>query len=106
MADDDKPDTTEARKVLLEQAAALNLKVHHKWSVDTLAERVLEAQEAAKVVEEAKFAEAPKVWVYLLRDAWPVEDKRHNTGETVAVPAELAERWYEAGVARPGRQVS
>jgi hypothetical protein len=106
MPEDKKPDTTEAKKVLLEQAKALNIKVHHFWSVETLAEKVLEAQEAAKSAEEAKFEETANVWVHLLKDAWPVEDKRHNTGETIAVPSELADRWYEAGVARPGKQPS
>src|SRR5688572_12269122 len=63
--------TADAKIVLLEQAEALGLKVHHRWSVETLAERVLEAQEAAKQAEEAKFADAPKVWVFLLRGAYP-----------------------------------
>jgi hypothetical protein len=95
--------TAEAKEVLLGQAEALGLKVHHRWSVETLAKRVLEAQEAAKQAEEAKFTEAPKVWVYLNRAAYPVEDKKHMAGETIEVTPEIAEKWYEAGVARPGK---
>jgi hypothetical protein len=43
------------------------------------------------------------VWVYLLHDAWPVEDERHNAGETIEVTEAMADLWFEAGVARPGK---
>jgi hypothetical protein len=95
--------TAEAKKVLLSQADALGMEVDKRWSVDTLAEKVLEAQESAKDADLAAFAAAPKVWVFLLRDGWPVADERHNAGETIAVTQEIADKWYEAGVARPGK---
>jgi len=104
MADDKPaPDTREAKEVLLAQAKALSLKVDARWSVDTLAERVLEAQEISAAEAKAEFVAAPKVWVFLLRDGWPVADERHNAGETIAVTEEIAEKWYVAGVARPGK---
>lgn len=103
MADDDTRDLAEPKKVLLDQAKALGLKVDARWSVDTLAERVLEAEEIAATEAKAEFNAAPKVWVFLLRDGWPVADERHNAGETIAVTQEIADKWYEAGVARPGK---
>lgn len=95
--------TAEAKKVLLEQAKALKLTVDPAWDVDDLALNVMEAQDKAKEADKAAFAAAPKVWVYLLRDGWPVEDERHNAGETIEVTPEIADKWYEAGVARPGK---
>ena len=95
--------TAEAKKVLLAQADALGLEVDKRWSVDTLAEKVLEAQDHAKEAEKAAFAASPKVWVFLLRDGWPVEDEKHFKGETIEVTQEIADKWYEAGVARPGK---
>jgi hypothetical protein len=103
MADKDERDTAEAKKVLLDQAKALDLKVDARWSVDTLAERVLEAQELKAEAERIAFTAEPKVWVFLQRDGWPVADERHNAGETIAVTQEIADKWYEAGVARPGK---
>ncbi len=103
MADEDTRKLTEAKAVLVEQAAALGLKVDARWSVDTLAEKVLEAEEAANQAAKSEFAAAPKVWVYLLRDGWPVADERHNAGETIEVTQEIADKWYEALVARPGK---
>lgn len=97
MADD------EPKLVLLAQAKALGMKIDARWSVDTLAENVLLAQEAATEAEKAAFDALPKVWVFLLRDGWPVADERHNAGETIAVTEAIAEKWYVAGVARPGK---
>lgn len=105
MADDKKlqGDPDEARKVLLEQAKALDLRVDARWSVETLAERVAEAQEAKAEADKAEFAAAKKTPVLLLRDAFPVEDEKHLAGETIDVPIEMARRWIEAGVARDAR---
>lgn len=95
-------DTTEAMEVLRGQAEALDLKVDARWSAETLAQKVLDAQLAASEAEKAAFAKAPKVWVFLLRDGWPVADEKHLAGETIAVTQEIATKWFEAGVARPG----
>lgn len=103
MADDDNRDLTEARKVLLGQAKELDLDVDGRWSVDTLAEKVLEAQEAQKAKKAANFKAEANVWVYLQRDAFPVEDEKHLAGETIAVTEAMAEYWYANGVARPGK---
>lgn len=99
----DARQTAEAKKVLLDQAKALGLTVDPKWDVDDLAIHVLEAQDAAKLAEKAKYDASPKVWVYLLRDGWPTEDDKHLAGETVEVTPEIADKWFEAGVARPGK---
>lgn len=95
-------DLREAKKVLMGQAAALGLDVDGRWSVDTLAEKVAEAQDAKRDAEVKETKARSTVWVYLLRDGFPVEDEKHLAGETIQVTPEIAERWYVAGVARPG----
>lgn len=100
MADDFK----EERKVLLAQARVLGMDVDGRWSVETLAEKVAEAQEARREAETQATKAASDTWVFLLRDGFPVEDEKHLAGETICVPAYIAERWYEAGVARPGKE--
>jgi hypothetical protein len=97
--------TAEAKAVLMKQAEALDMTIDNRWSAETLAEKVLAAQEAKKAADEATFIKAAKVWVYLLRGAYPTEDQKHFAGETIQVTPEIAERWYEAGVARPGKAV-
>jgi len=99
----DTRDTTEAMKVLKAQARALGMDIDGRWSVDTLAEKVAEAQEAKKEAEIASDMERSTVWVFLLRDGFPFEDVKRLAGETIQVTPEIAERWYEAGVARPGK---
>lgn len=96
-------DLAEAGRVLKEQAKALGLGIDQTWDTDTLAGKVLEAQEAAAEADKAAFEAARKVPVFLLRDAFPVEDEKHMAGETIAVPQDMAERWFELGVARPGK---
>jgi hypothetical protein len=99
----EKQRTTEAKAVLLQQAEALDMDVDDSWSVETLAEQVLAAQRAKKAATKAAFTKAANVWVFLLRDAWRVEDEKHVAGETIQVTPDIAEKWYVAGVARPGR---
>lgn len=99
MADDETRNLADAKKVLLEQAGVLGLSVDKRWSVDTLAEKVLEAQEAATETAKVAFEAARKVPVLLKRDAWPVADERHNAGETIEVPVDMAKAWIAAGVA-------
>ncbi len=91
----------EAKKVLLGQAKALDLKVDARWSVDTLAEKVLEAQEAKTAAETQAIKDASDTQVYMLRDGFAVEDERLRAGGTFTVPSDIAKRWYKAGVARP-----
>ena len=105
MAEDKKlqGDPEEARKVLLEQAAALDIEVGGRWSVETLADKVREAQEAKDAADKAKFKATAKTPVFLLRDAFPVTDEKHLAGETIDVPVEMARTWIAAGVARDAR---
>jgi hypothetical protein len=100
---EDTRDLAEAKKVLLGQARALGLEVDGRWSVDTLAEKVAEAQDAKKHAEIVDTKARSSVWVLLLRDGFPVEDEKHLAGETILVTPEIADRWFEAGVARPGK---
>ena len=93
----------EAKQTLLKQAHQLDLKVDSRWSVETLAEKVVEAQYSLKERQTQAIMEASDTWVYLLKGAYPVEDEKHFAGETIKVPAEIADKWYEAGVARPGK---
>ncbi len=102
--EESEPDTRElddAMKVLREQAATLDLTVDPEWDADTLAAKVLEAQEAKAAADKAAFASAAKEKVFLQRDAWPVADEKHFAGETIEVPHDIAVKWYVAGVARP-----
>jgi hypothetical protein len=103
-APEPEPDTRElddAMKVLREQAATLDLTVDPAWDADTLAAKVLEAQEAKDAADKAAFDAAAKERVFLLRDAWPVADEKHLAGDTIEVPHDIAVKWYVAGVARP-----
>lgn len=101
---EDSDSNLEAKKVLLGQARVLGMDVDGRWSVDTLAMKVQEAQEAQKEANTKAIKDASDTWVYLLRDAFPAEDEKHRAGETIKVPADMADRWYEAGVARPGKE--
>lgn len=105
MADDMvlQGDPAEARKVLIDQARALDLVIDRRWSVETLAQKVAEAQEAKKLADTEAMRAEPQTPVFLLRDAWPFEDERHNAGETIDVPVSIARRWIECGVARDAR---
>jgi hypothetical protein len=91
----------EAKKFLLGQAGALGMHVDGRWSVDTLAEKVLEAQEAKKAGETQAIKDAADTWVFMIRDGWAVEDEKCAAGGTYKVPAWIAKRWYVAGGARP-----
>lgn len=94
-------DNKEAVKVLRDQARTLGLEIDGRWSVETLAEKVKEAQEANSAKQTEAIRASSDTAVYLLRDAFPVEDEKHLAGETITVPAEMAKYWYRAGVARP-----
>jgi hypothetical protein len=92
-------DTEQAEKVLLEQAAALDLDVDGRWSVETLAEKVREAQDAKAAAEKAAFAKSKKIPVRLRKNAFPVAGEKALKGSVVEVPVDLARRWIAEGVA-------
>lgn len=92
-------DTKEAHKVLLEQAKALGIDVDGRWSTDTLAEKVLEAQEDQEDREQREYAAAKKTPVRLKRNAFPVVGVKAFKGEVVEVPIALAKQWLSEGVA-------
>jgi hypothetical protein len=92
-------DTAEAERVLLEQAAALELEVDGRWSVETLADKVLKAQRAKDAAEKAAYAKAKKVAVRLRKNAFPVTGEKALKGSIVEVPIDLAKRWITEGVA-------
>lgn len=94
-------DDKEAKKVLLGQAKVLGMEVDGRWSVDTLAEKVLEAQEAKSEAEKQAIRDASDTAVYMIRDGFAVEDEKLRAGGTFNVPSEIAKCWYKAGVARP-----
>lgn len=94
-------DNKEAKKVLLGQAKALGLEVDGRWSVDTLAEKVLEAQEAQIEAEAQSIRDSSDTAVFMLRDGFAVADEKLRTGGTFMVPDWIARKWYKAGVARP-----
>lgn len=88
-----------ARKVLQGQARALGLPVDGRWSVETLAEKVREAQEAAAARESRAVQEAADTWVYCIRDCFLATDK-HPAGSVIRAPRDLYRRWRETGAAR------
>lgn len=94
-------DNKEAKKILLGQAKALGVEVDGRWSVDTLAEKVLEAQEAQTEAETQAIRDSSDTAVFMLRDGFAVADEKLATGGTFMVPDWIARRWYKAGVARP-----
>lgn len=90
-------------KILKKQAKVLGMEVDGRWSVDTLAEKVAEAQEAKKEADADAIRDASDTWVFMIRDGFAVEDEKLRAGGTFKVPGDIAQRWYECGVARPGR---
>lgn len=92
-------DTTEAKKVLLGQAAALGLKVDARWSVDTLAEKVLEAQETQSEREAEAIRQSADTWVYCIRDCW-LGTEKHPARSVIQAPKDLYNNWKATGAAR------
>lgn len=92
-------DTKEAHKVLLEQAKVLDLTVDKRWSTETLAEKVLEAQENAAEREQAEFDAAKKTPVLLRKNAFPLAGQKAMAGTVVEVPIAMAKQWIAEGVA-------
>jgi hypothetical protein len=92
-------DDKEAKKVLLGQARALGLEVDGRWSVDTLAEKVLEAQETLTEREDAAIRNASDTWVFCIRDCWLGTEKQ-RAGSVIKAPKELYNNWKATGAAR------
>ena len=95
---DDARDTSEAMSVLVSQAVTIGLTVDPKWSVDELAQKVLDAQLKQKARENEEFQKAKKVRVMMKRDGFPLADMKVCAGQTCDVPIELAKRWLALGV--------
>jgi hypothetical protein len=92
-------DDKEAKKVLLGQAKALGLKIDARWSVDTLAEKVLEAQETLTEREDAAIRDASDTWVFCIRDCWLGTEKQ-RANSVIKAPKELYNNWKVTGAAR------
>lgn len=92
-------DTKEAKKVLLGQAKALDLEVDGRWSVETLAEKVLEAQEAFAERQAEAVRAASDTWVFCIRDCWLATDQ-HRAGSVIRAPMALYSTWKAVGAAR------
>jgi hypothetical protein len=96
MAEDDK---LEARKVLLGQAKVLGMDIDGRWSVETLAEKVAEAQQGQAVKEQAAIEEAADTWVYPIRDCF-LGTVKQSAGRAFQAPKELYLNWKATGAAR------
>lgn len=96
----DANEEKQIRKTLNDQARAIGLEVDGRWSVETLAEKVQGAQEQAGARAAQAVRQSSDTWVYLFRNATPVEGEEHPKGSIVKVPRDMAGRWYKAGVAR------
>lgn len=89
----------DAKKVLLAQARSLGMDVDGRWSVETLAEKVMDAQEAQSERETEAVKESADTWVYCIRDCFLGTDK-HVAGSVIKAPKELYVRWRDVGAAR------
>lgn len=98
MADDER-NLREAKKVLLEQAKKLGMEVDGRWSVDTLAEKVQEAQEEAADREQEAIFAAADTWVYCIRDCF-LGTEKNVAGSVIRAPKELYLNWKANGAAR------
>lgn len=87
------------KKILLAQARRLGLEVDGRWSVDTLSEKVAEANENAEALEAEAIAKAADTWVYCLRDCFLATEK-HVSGSVIRAPKALYLNWKATGAAR------
>jgi hypothetical protein len=97
MADDDGK--AEARKVLMGQAKVLGLDVDGRWSVETLAEKVRDAQDGLAAKEQAAVVDAADTWVFPVRDCFLGTEKQ-PAGRAFRAPKELYLNWKATGAAR------
>lgn len=89
----------EPRKILLAQARALGIEVDGRWSTDTLAEKVEQAQADHAEAEDAALAASCDTWVYCNRDCFIGTEKK-LAGSVVKAPEELYRNWKATGAAR------
>lgn len=87
------------KQVLLKQAKVLGMDVDGRWSVDTLAEKVAEAQEAKNEADEQALRDTADTWVFCIRDCW-LGTERNNAGSVFKAPKELYAGWKATGAAR------
>lgn len=73
--------------------------VDGRWSVETLAEKVAEAQEALAERADEAIKEAADTWVYCIRDCFLGTEKQ-RAGSVVKAPKELYANWKAVGAAR------
>lgn len=92
-------DFKEERKTLLAQARALGMEVDGRWSVETLAEKIMEAQEEVQAREAEEIRTTSDTWVYCIRDCFLATEK-HKAGAVIRAPKELYLRWKATGAAR------
>jgi hypothetical protein len=92
-------DTAEAKKVLLAQARSLKMEIDGRWSVETLAEKVAEAQEELAEREQEAIVEASDTWVYCIRDCF-LGTEKNRAGSVIQAPKALYSKWKEVGAAR------
>ncbi len=89
----------EHKKILMAQAKRLGMDVDGRWSVETLAEKVAEAQDAAAQREDEAVKEAADTWVYCIRDCF-LGTEKHPAGSVVKAPKPLYANWKATGAAR------
>jgi hypothetical protein len=89
----------EAKKVLLAQARVLGMDVDGRWSVETLAEKVAEAQELEAERTDRAIKNAADTWVYCVRDCF-LGTEKNKAGSVIKAPKELYQNWKAVGAAR------
>ena len=94
----DERDTSEAMSVLVSQAVTLGLTADPKWTVEQLAQKVLDAQLAQEARQNEEYQKAKKTRVLMKRDGFPLADMKVLAGQTCDIPIELAKRWLALGV--------
>lgn len=92
-------DNAEAKKVLLAQARQIGMDVDGRWSIETLAEKVAEAQEALAGREDEAIRAAADTWVFPIRDCFLGTEKQ-PAGKAFKAPKELYQNWKATGAAR------
>lgn len=98
---EDARSKAEAKRTLMQQAKELGMEVDKRWSVETLAEKVVEAQAEHEEKQAKAIDDASDTWVMLLRGAWPTSMQKYPAGSVIKIPEDMAERWIEAGACRP-----
>ncbi len=88
-----------ARKVMRGQADALGLSLPSTMSSEEMATAIIEAQRTVEEREREAFTKAKKTPVRLRKNAFSLPGVKHQKGETVEVPIDVAKRWVAGGIA-------